>query len=262
MAITGFQYGRQARKFDPRIPHCSALMMANAPSSAIPAAKNWADGMPSDLGMLLNDQLGDCTCAGMLHAMQVWTYNASGTMRGMVDSEALWAYENFAGYNPQDPNTDQGGVEQTILTDWLKQGVLLADGSRDHLSAFFEVDPRNTADVRRTIFECGVAYIGFNVPQSLENDMGNGGVPQVWDVVAGQDQPVGGHCVILTGYDGQTFDLISWGSKYKMTESFFTTFTDETYAVIDADWIKSTGSTPLGMTLAQLDAQMSAIRAR
>jgi hypothetical protein len=254
------KFGRKDRRFDPRIPHYSALRMGvKAPLPPIPSSHNWATGMPADTGYLLNDQLGDCTIAGILHARQVWTFNATGTMAVVSDAEALWAYESWAGYVNGDPNTDNGADEQTILTDWFKQGIRLNGGSsipRDHISAFIEVDPRNLSDVRRVIYEAGVCYIGFNVPSSLENST----PPQVWDVVQGQTNIVGGHAVVLTGYDGTTFDLLSWGSKYKMTIRFFETFTDETYCLINKDFVAATGKIPLGLSLQMLDNQMDALR--
>jgi hypothetical protein len=39
--------------------------------------------------------------------------------------------------------------------------------SRDRIDAFVEVDPRNPEDVKRTIQDCEVACIGFNVPACL-----------------------------------------------------------------------------------------------
>src|ERR1700733_8795663 len=178
---TVFKYGRKDRRFDPRIPHYSSLLqmkgIVSAASSPIPASHDWASKMPNSLGYLLNDQLGDCTCAATLHAKQVWSFNVDPTMATVVDSEALWEYENWAGYVNGDPSTDNGADEQTILTDWLKQGILLSDGTHDHLTAFVELDVRNLNDVRRAIYESGLVYIGFNVPQSIENDMQAGGVP-------------------------------------------------------------------------------------
>jgi hypothetical protein len=260
MAQTGTfkrTYGRKDRLFNSNVPHFSALRMGAKSLSPIPANKNWADLMPVDLEMLMNDTLGDCTCAATLHARQVWTFNTTGTMAVVTDAQALWEYETWAGYINGDASTDNGAAEQTILTEWLKQGIPIGTGGHTNpLHAFIEIDPRNLNDVRRAIYECGVVYIGFDVPQSLEN----GDPPALWDVVPGQEQPVGGHAIILTGYDASSFNLISWGMKYAMTTNFFETFTDECYALVSTDWVNSTGSTPLGMTMADLDARMASLR--
>jgi hypothetical protein len=69
-----------------------------------------------------------------------------------------------------------------------------------------------------------------------------------------------GHAVILAGYDENGAVVISWGQRYQMTWAFITNIVDEVYAIADAAWIASGGQTPAGMTLAQLEAQMQAIK--
>lgn len=236
-------------------------MRAPAP---IPAAKSWLTDMPSDFGMMLNDQLGDCTCAAMFHARQVWSFNAAGSEATESDADVLDAYEEACGYNPSDPTTDQGGNEQSVLTWWTQTGIKTAAAGRDKLLAFIEIDPRHTDDVRRAIYECGLVYIGFNVPGWL---MASGQIPAVWNADPDADNSiVGGHAIVLPGYDFAnlaaaqgTFDLISWGANYRMTTSFFSQFVDEVYALADHAWVTQTGQTPLGLTVAELEAQMAAL---
>ena len=255
--------GRRPRKFNPRIPHMSAII-GGRQLPPVPPVMDWTAKLPSSLGMMLNDQLGCCTCAGIFHALQVWTANANPPMDTEPDSSVEIAYEKFCGYKPGDPSTDNGGVEQDVLTDWLNQGVDTAHplGTPDtinKLTAFYEVDSRNLDDVRRTIADCGVAYIGFNVPAYL---MANGNPPDVWCLPQGaEDESIeGGHCVILCGYDADTFKLISWGRVYSMTTGFFQKFVDEVYGPVDADWVNSQGTTPLGLSLGELEAQMGALK--
>jgi hypothetical protein len=59
--------------------------------------------------------------------------------------------------------------------------------------------PRNLGDVKRTIVNGGIAYIGFNVPQNIMTDP-----PQkIWTVAPGNSPIVGGHAVALPGYDAR-----------------------------------------------------------
>jgi hypothetical protein len=240
------------------------MMRGRAPLPPIPDSADYGAKLPADVGMLMNDSLGDCTCAGVLHAIQTWTANA-GTIAPVTDANALVLYEAWAGYNPGAPRatdgtnpTDAGADEQTILTDWATEGFYLtAGGPVDRLAAFVELDPRNQGDVRRAIYTGAVVYIGFNVPKSLEN---TDPAPFSWDVVPGQTQSVGGHCVILNSYTLSDFGLVSWGLKYRMTNAFFSTFCDEAYALVSTDWIAAGGATPLGMSLADLEKQMGALR--
>jgi hypothetical protein len=253
----GFKLGRLHRTYDPRVPHLSALL-AGQTLTPPPASVDWTKGMPANLGMMLNDTLGDCTCAAVYHAIQVWSSNTS-KIDTEPDSDVEKLYILACGYNPKVAGEGPGGNEQHVLTYWLQQGVPMGpDGaSRQKIAAFVEVDPRNVDDVKRTINDCGVAYIGFNVPESV---MPPGGPPPVWNYVPGQTKSVGGHAVVLAGYNSQGARVISWGQYYTMTWEFFAHFVDEVYAIADSDWVEAKGTTPGGFTLDQLEAQMQALK--
>lgn len=249
--------GRLPRARNPRVPHMAALL-AGVTLPPAPASIDYTAVLPADLAMFKNDQLGDCTCAALYHAVQVWSANANPPIDTEPDNNALLLYEQACGYNPADSNTDQGGVEQDVLTYALNTGIPFgADGSGRHmLSAFVEVDARNMEDVKWAVVDCGVAYIGFNVPDYVMNIPAGG----TWDVQPGTPNIIGGHAVVLAGYDAVTLTVISWGALYKMTWAFFAAFTDEVYALADPDWISATGATPGGLTVAALEAQMVALR--
>lgn len=259
--------GRKPRRFDPRVPHMSALRLQAALAGVTPepppASIDWSEGMAADLGVMLNNSLGDCTCAAYFHAMQVWSFHANPPMDTEPDSSVQQLYEQACGYNPADASTDQGGDEQSVLSYLVNSGAPAANlaAGRHYLTAFIEVDPRNLTDVHSAIADCGVAYIGFNVPAYLMGSEAAAG--DTWDIAPpGADTSiVGGHAVILVGYDAAgNFKVISWGNPYTMTPMFFAQYVDEVYALADPDWIESNGSTPAGLTLAQLREQMAALR--
>lgn len=256
--IQARKLGRRPRIFNPAVPHLSALMSVRRNLDAPPPAVNYQQKMPGNLGQMLNDKLGCCTCAAVYHGIQLWTANAGKKMVTATDQQVETIYEKFCGYNPKDPNTDQGGIEQNVLDDWLNQGVPLNDndGPINKLMGWVEVDQRIHDDVKRTINECGFAYIGFNVP---ENIMEAQVVPTEWQVDRSA-QIVGGHAIILGGYDSEGLNLISWGGKYRMSWEFFDTYTDEVYGLIDEEWVCNTGKTLLGMDLKELTSYMSALR--
>jgi Phosphorylase superfamily len=256
-----YKLGRLRRTYDPRIPHLSALLAGQAPSTPPPSA-NYTNGMPANLGMMLNNTLGDCTCAAFYHAIQVWTFNTGQeNIDTEPDSDVEKLYILACGYNPSVPGEGPGGNEQHVLTYILKHGAPVGpQGKSVHkIAAFVEVDPRNLNDVKQTIFDCGVAYIGFNVPQYIVP--GATPPPAVWDVENQNTQIVGGHAVVLAGYNAQGARVISWGQYYTMTWAFFSKYVDEVYAIADNDWITAKGTSPAGFTLAQLEAQMKALKA-
>jgi hypothetical protein len=253
-----FRLGRLHRSFDPRVPHMSALLAGQTPA-APPPAIDWTHGMPSGLGMMLNDRLGDCTCAAFYHALQVWSYNAGGALQTQPDADVERLYVLACGYNPRVAGEGPGGNEQHVLTYLLQSGAPVGPKgqARQKIAAFVEVDPRNLDDVKRAIVDCGLAYIGFNVPQFLMP--ASGPPPLVWDVQSTQTQIIGGHAVVLAGYDARGARVISWGSYYTMTWAFFAQYVDEVYAIADAAWMDSKGTSPGGLSLDELEVQMKAL---
>jgi len=254
-----FKLGRLHRSYNPRIPHLSALLSGQHLTPP-PASVDWSKGMPHNLGMMLNDTLGDCTCAAFYHAYQVWTYNGAKSMVTEPDPDVEKLYILACGYNPKVGGEGPGGNEQHVLTYLLKKGAPAGANGKSALkiAAFVEVDPRNIDDVKRTINECGVAYIGFNVPQNIMPP--NAPPPAEWQVDPSNPAIIGGHAVVLPGYTSAGPKVISWGQYYTMTWDFFTKYVDEVYAIADSSWVDAKGTTPGGFTMEQLEAQMQALK--
>jgi|SRR5579872_1530 len=253
-----FKLGRRPRAFDNRIPSFTWLTREKALPPP-PDAVDWTKTLPVDLHMFQNDSIGDCVEAAYYHALQVWSENAKPPIWTVPDLDVVKLYELSSGYNPNDPNTDQGSVLQTVLAYLVKNGAPVGQQAqhRHKLAAYVEIDVSRLDDIRRVIAECGVCYIGFNVPAYLMNS----GPPQVWDLnPAGDNTIIGGHCVALAGYQAEGLHLISWGQTYRMTWPFFAHFCDEAYAMIDPDWVEKRGTTPGGLSLAELEAAMQAIK--
>ncbi|MGH8266277.1 MAG: hypothetical protein ACRETS_03060, partial [Steroidobacteraceae bacterium] len=104
--------GRLPRAYNPRVPHLSALLAGRRRLLAPPPpAIDYTAGMPANLGEFFNDQLGDCTCAAVYHAIQVWTYNAQAAIDTEPDVNAKLLYEQACGYVDGQPSTDKGGIE-------------------------------------------------------------------------------------------------------------------------------------------------------
>ena len=255
-----FKLGRTPRGRDPKVCHYSSLM-AGRPLPPPPTALDYSHGMPSNIGMMLNDELGCCTCAAPGHAVQVWSFNSHGKMLTPTDQEILTLYEQTCGYDPnagppgQNP-TDQGGNMQAVQNYLMKNGIPLPGGGTTEVLLWVEADVRNKTDIMRVIDECGVCNIGFNVPAYLMDSA----PPPVWTLQPGDDNSIiGGHDVILVGYDQHNVKLASWGAWYRMSWDFFEKFTDEAYGIACEMWVKATGKTPAGLTMAQLQKLMAAI---
>lgn len=249
--------GRLPRAHNPAIPHLSALLAGRRRTFApVPPAVDYTAALPADLGMMGNDHLGDCTCAALGHALQVWTANANPPIDTESDTNIVQLYSEACGYKSGDSSTDRGGVEQDVLAYAMLSGIPVSNGSGRHrITAFVEIDPSNQWDVKYSLFEGGLVYLGFSVPDYCMSS-------QVWDVQPGKPNIVGGHAVVAAGYDDAGVTILSWGSKaYRMTWAFWAAYVDEAYLIGDADWITATGKSPAGLSLTELESQMSALRA-
>ena len=259
-ATVPYRLGRLARAHNKNIPMLHTLLEGLAVEPVVPSV-DYTKGMAPNLGIMKNDTLGDCTCAAFYHAVQVWTFNTTKNVVTEPDGDVVDLYEQACGYKPKQGGEGPGGNEQHVLTYILKKGAPWgSDGQQRHkITSFVEVDVKNRDNIKRTIYDCGVAYIGFNVPQYI--------VPQdaeplaIWDVNTAADNTiVGGHAVVLAGYDANGAKVISWGKYYTMTWAFFDKFVDEAYAITDPEWGKAKG-TPGGLTVDRLVQAMQPLKA-
>ena len=242
--------GKLAPKHDARIPMLAKYTGALPPA---PAACAWGLHGPADWGAMLNDTIGDCTCAGIGHAIQTWTLNSTGKMVTLPNSAIEKLYEKF-GYVPGQLSTDNGAVETDVLKYWLTHPT---DGH--HLDGFVALQPRDIADIKDAIWIFGGAYIGLALPLTAQGQsvwlvtpegLGGNGAPGSW----------GGHCVYVTGYDGRFVYFISWGLPMRMSWNFWWAYCDESYALLSPDWIETTGMTPSDFDCAALIADMAELR--
>jgi hypothetical protein len=240
--------GRKAVKTDSR-----TLMMANYLTPSLPpppAAKDWTKGI-ANWGMMLNDKLGDCTIAGAAHAVQVWSAN-TGTEVTVADDTVQSYYQQWDGYVPGQPNTDNGGVELDVLNDWQKQGF-----GGNKLLAFIDAKPSNLVQIRQSISLFGGVYIGLALPITAQSQ-------DVWDVVKSGGAKAkpgswGGHCVFVPKYDQHGFTCITWGALKTMTLAFWKKYCDEAHTLLDEQWLTAKGS-PDGFDQNQLLTDLNAIK--
>lgn len=244
---SGMKLGRKAIKTDSRTLALARYLAPSLPPP--PAMADWTKGITS-WGMMLNNNLGDCTIAGVAHAIQVWTANNGGIVT-VPDNTVEQYYEQWDGYVPGNASTDNGGVELDVLNDWQKNGF-----SGHPLMAFADPKPADLVTVRQAINLFGGVYIGLALPITAQTQ-------DVWDVVPNggakaKPQSWGGHCVFVPKYDQKTFTCITWGQLKTMTVAFWNKYCDETHALLSQQWISAKGS-PGGFNLAQLQADLKAI---
>jgi len=242
--------GKKPAQHDPR-----TLQMANYLGlPQVPPARDWTVKAAANWGMMLNDQLGDCTCAAMGHLTQAWSANAGANEITLPDQAILKAYEAVGGYKPGDPSTDRGAVELDVLKYWRKTGV-----GGHKITAFVALEPKNHAHVQAAVDLFGGSYIGVSLPVSAQKQ-------KVWSVppggATGSGAPGswGGHAVVIEAYDAQGLTCITWGQKKRMTWSFWDTYCDEAYAVLSEElWVQKNKPAPSGFDLAALEADLKEV---
>jgi hypothetical protein len=253
----GRRLGKRAAKHDPRTLQLGKYLTSDIP--APPASVNNSYGITS-WGMMLNDQLGDCTIAGCGHAVQAWTA-ANGNELTLPDSVILSYYETWDGYVLGDPSTDQGGVEVNVLNNWRKYGFGYRKGhvGSDILYAYADPSPGNVTHIKQAISLFGGVYIGIELPITAQSQT-------IWDVVGNpQTDPNsapgswGGHCVWVLGYDANYLTCVTWGGLLKMTWAFWAAYCDESHALLSHDFVKLIGKSPSGFDLDTLKQDLQLV---
>lgn len=209
-----------------------------------PAVVDWASHILS-WPMYLNNSLSDCTCAALGHSLEAWSTYAQGTTLTVPDSDVLDLYERM-GYRPGYPDTDRGAVEQDVLEEVRKNGI---GGHR--ILAYAQVDHKNLSEMKQALDIFGTVYLGFQVPQSAEDQFGQG---EPWTVVDGSPV-IGGHAINLQKWDTAYMYPVTWGKLQPMDEKFWMTYGDEAWVIVTEDWLNAQGMTPTGLNLESLLAE-------
>jgi hypothetical protein len=195
--------GRHApRARGPRLSLKNYLDESQLPEVANVDFSTHAKGLADVLG---NDELGDCTSAGVLHALET-ILGVAGTPASFTREEAIHFYSLSTGYDPSDPSTDQGGDEISVLDFAAEHGI---DGKGLHqIAGSILVDACNKTELRWCIANLANIYYGVALPDSYVNPFpaGNG---FVWG--PGTPNPNNGHCFIAYGMNDEGSLIDTWG---------------------------------------------------
>jgi hypothetical protein len=238
--------GRAGVKHDPRTLHIRNYLTDKGErgfSPLPPSSVHWGRSRTESWGMMGNDRFGDCTCAGAVHQMQTWLAADEHVQEVFTEDDALSAYHDVTGFNPNDPNSDQGAYLLDVLNYWRKHGI-----AGRQIIAYAQLNPQDVNMVKTCINVFGGVYMGVNLPESAQSQKTwklplcrwcHGSQPGSW----------GGHCVNFVGYDSKYVELVTWGAVIKATWGFVKRYFDEGYAVVSQDWLGSDMKAPGGFDL-------------
>ncbi len=172
-----------------------------------------------------NLEVGDCTCAGAGHLIQMWTAN-QGSEKILPDADILALYSKLSGYVPGNPATDVGLYLPDVLKFWQNTGI---DGHR--IGAYVQVNPANKLHLALACYLFGGVYCGVALPLSAQNQ-------EKWQVtdpsLTGNAAPGswGGHCVPMGAFDPLGGIFVTWGEEQYAYADFIAAYFDEAWAII------------------------------
>ncbi len=236
----------------PRLKLCHYLDIAKfrMPAPDVDYSKAATDALSAVLG---NDTLGDCTCAGVGHIVDVLCSNA-GVPTNVTADDVIALYSASCNYVVGDAATDNGGDEITVLNYVAEKGM---DGKGRHqIVGSILVDACNKEEVRWAMFALGNLYFGEELPDAYVNPFpeGNG---FTWDV-AGAPVPDNGHCFVGVSSNKDGIGIDTWGmlgthtygamAKYAVTPA-----NGELHTILTMEWLnKASQKTPSGFAYADL----------
>jgi len=233
----------------PARPDAVKLKFANYKSlPPIPTSES-----PKDLPweMLGNDAYGDCVWAGAGHETMSWNNEANKTVT-FTDTSVLSDYSKVTGFNPNDPNTDQGTDMQVAASYRKKTGVLDAQGNRHKVGAYVAITVGDVNELKEAIYLFGAVGVGIQFPASAMSQFNAG---KNWTVVSGS-KIEGGHYIPCVGYSSRYIYLVTWGKLIKMSTGFFKKYCDEAIVYVSSEMLTG-GVTLEGFNITQLQADLA-----
>jgi hypothetical protein len=227
-----------------------------APLPPPPPSVDWQSAIPqADLNPDGNDQYGDCVEAGKAHQIEGWTFNSDPDDPVNIPPATV-----VSDYLAETGGQDTGLVIANSLQTWQTSGMptgLASPETVDKIDAYAELEASDLTQLQQVIAIFGGSLIGLDLPDYvLDQPLG-----QPWALPATgpapPPNPSNGHCVVLLGYDSTYFYCVTWGVVTPIEPAFLTAYMDEAWAAIDNDWLESTGSSPSGLELAQLQSDLS-----
>lgn len=191
--------------------------------------------------MALNNQLGDCTIAGVVHLDETWSAITSEPWTYCGDEKVRSSYFSLTG------GEDTGLMIDDVLQTWhsTKLGC-----SPFKIGGFAPIHPQNSTAVKQAIDFFGAAYCGVNLPTIAQQQFQNG---EAWHLTGTEaDYDIeGGHCIDLIAYDS-VYYAITWGAVQAVELAWIARYCTQARAIVPHEFEKR-GGDARGLNIAALD---------
>lgn len=206
-------------------------------------------------GMLGNDSVGDCVIAGGGHETMLWN-KLAGKDVPFSESGTLSDYTAITGYNPANPDSDQGTDPHVALNYRRSTGLVDAKGSRHVIGGYVSLEPGDWHQMLQALHIFDAVGIGIAV-YDYAMDQFNQGKPWALRKSSAEPKLLGYHYVpIVARPHVATIGVITWGQLQLMTRAFYHSMNDEAYGILSEESLKN-GKTREGY---DLDALRQAIK--
>ena len=245
--MASYRFGKHPPKQDYRTLRFRSYVTPGL--AAPPAVLNNLTRVYADLGttdptklfpMDGNDTLGDCTIAGVAHAITTFRGLVAKKKVIMAKAAVVKLYLHLTG------GVDSGLNELDVLNYWQSNEV-----DKDEILAFVSIDPKNHTHVQQAMQLFGGVYLGFQVQQNCIQEFD---AHQPWTP---GPLTTDGHAVFAVGYDQNGVTVLTWGNTQQGTWAWWDECVDEAYAILPPE-AKTAGFAP-GFDLAQLQADLSQV---
>lgn len=208
----------------------------------------WDFGFP--LGMLANDQRGDCVPAWFAHAETLDSIEGDRNVVAFNDAVVLGDYSTVTGFDPnagpaeRNP-TDRGTEMRAYLRFHRKTGITDATMKRRRIGLFGGFAPRDLDELAAVVVALGKASIGWDVRTSAMEQFDRA---EPFDVVKGAPDD-GGHCTGIVGRYKGYWVVETWGTLALMTDDYYLSCNDEAWGYYSTEMLNG------GRTISGLDRE-------
>lgn len=214
----------------------------------------------TDWGVMANDEVGDCVLAGAAHETMLWNIEAGQTIP-FSNEAVLSDYSAITGYDPSNPDSDQGTDMQVAAEYRRTTGIVDTNGNRHKVVAYLAIEPGNLNQLLVAMYLFEGVGIGIRFPGSAMKQFENG---QPWTPPAPDDpdgQIEGGHYIPGFAKRGGNILCVTWGKVQPMSPEFFTQFCDEAVVYLTSEDLKD-GKTLEGFSLDDLQADLAKLKSK